>query len=242
MKTADSIIKKTQSDYNIIASHFGRTRKVIWEDLKPFLIKVKKREKVLDLGCGNGRIFSALKKKSVGYVGVDFSESLIAQARKRFPKVKFILADLTKNGIWQELEKEKFDKVFLIAVLHHFPTSFLQKKLLRRINRALKKEGMLFLTVWNLYQIKFWKKHLEQLPKKVVSGFKFKWLWVPYRLQDGRGTTKGVNRFCYGFGKKELEKLLKEQGFKVKKIYYSQKGKKKSWLLGSNLCVEARKV
>lgn len=242
MKRPKEIIKKTQEDYNIIASHFGQTRRVLWQDLKPFLEEVEKGDKVLDLGCGNARVFLALAGKKTDYIGVDFSEKLINQARKRFPKAKFILADITDKRLWQELREEKFDKVFLIAVLHHLPTPLLQRRLLRNIRRVLKNDSLLFLTVWNLWQRRFWKEHLKQLRKKITSGFKFKWLWVPYRLSNGREITREIHRFCYAFCKNELRKLLEKEGFKIEDIYYSKKGKKSNWLHGFNLCATARKM
>lgn len=241
MKKTQEIIRETQVNYNIIASHFGQTRRVLWQDLQPFLAQVKEKDKVLDLGCGNGRIFLALEDKKVDYVGVDFSEELINQAKKRFSKTTFILADLTDKNLWQKLEKQKFDKVFLIAVLHHLPTPKMQTQLLQRINKVLKKDGLLFLTVWNLWQKKFWKEHFKQLGKKLISGFKFKWLWIPYRLSDGRKIKREIYRFCYAFGKNELKKLLRKEDFEIEKIYYSKKGVKSDWFHGFNLCAEVKK-
>ena len=209
--------------------------------MKPFLKKVKEKERFLDLGCGNGRVFLALKDKKVDYIGVDFSKELIAQAQKRFPEAKFILADLTEESLWKKLGKEKFDKVFLVAVLHHFPTPLLQEQLLKRINIVLKEDGQLFLTVWNLWQKKFWQEHFKQLGKKIISGFKLKWLWVPYRLSDGREVKREVYRFCYAFSKKELKNLLEGAGFKIEALYFSRKGKEVNWFKGFNLCVKARK-
>lgn len=196
---------------------------------------------VLDLGCGNGRLLLALEEKNIYYTGVDFSENLISQAKKRFPKGQFTVADLTDEKPWQDLGKEKFNKVFLIAVLHHFPTLELQKKLVKRIKTVLKKDGQLFLTVWNLYQIRFWPDHLKQFWKKITSGMQFQWLWIPYRLSDGREIKREINRFCYAFTKKELNALITKEGLKLEKIYYSKRGEETNWIKGFNLCLIARK-
>jgi ubiquinone/menaquinone biosynthesis C-methylase UbiE len=49
-------------------------------------------QKVLELGCGDGRLLAALKP-SRG-VGVDFSEEMIRRARQKFPYLQFIHADV----------------------------------------------------------------------------------------------------------------------------------------------------
>src|SRR5215208_4489717 len=54
-----------------------------------FLIPPGKR--VLELGCGSGRILAALEP-SYG-VGVDFSPATIAKARALFPNLNFVLGD-----------------------------------------------------------------------------------------------------------------------------------------------------
>jgi cyclopropane fatty-acyl-phospholipid synthase-like methyltransferase len=45
-------------------------------------------QKVLDLGCGNGRLFKILKNKNVKYVGVDNSEKLLLEAQKQYSEDK----------------------------------------------------------------------------------------------------------------------------------------------------------
>jgi len=222
------IIKKTRRDYNIIAEHFSEKRGRLWPDLKPFLKYVQPGDKVLDAGCGNGRLYGELKNKKAAYLGIDFSQKLLEIARKKHSQADFRQGDLIKRETWQGLEG--FDICFCLALLHHLPTRFLQLKTLKFIQQSLKKDGLLVLSVWNLWQKKFWKLHLKQLFWKISQGFKLKWLLVPYRVSDGQKTIKEVNRFCYAFCPEEIRKLVQEAGFKVKE--------KKS---GRNLCLIAQK-
>src|SRR4051794_15466821 len=60
------------------------------EDLRYLEFVVPQGLRVLELGCGDGHLLAALKP-SFG-VGVDFSEGMIAQARKTYPHLTFHVA------------------------------------------------------------------------------------------------------------------------------------------------------
>lgn len=50
--------------------------------------------RVLDLGCGEGSFTHKLFEKYGSVTGVDYSEELLRVARKKFPKIIFVVADL----------------------------------------------------------------------------------------------------------------------------------------------------
>jgi len=225
-------LSKTRDDYNIISQKFTETRKKnLWIDLRPFLKLVKAKDRALDLGCGSGRLYRILRNKKIDYLGLDFSKGLLKMAKKDFPKIKdkFKLFDLTKERDWQKINK-KYDVVLCIAVFHHLPEKKQHELALKQIRKALKKDGILILTVWNLYRKKFHKMHLKQIFWKIFKGFKFKWLLVPFKISDGKKVVLKIDRFMYGFTKQELESLITESGFKILK--------RKS---GNNLCFAAKK-
>jgi ubiquinone/menaquinone biosynthesis C-methylase UbiE len=51
---------------------------------------------VLDLGCGAGRTTVGLARRSYQVVGVDLSETLLGQARRRYPQLDFRVMDATQ--------------------------------------------------------------------------------------------------------------------------------------------------
>ena len=63
---AEYLLKKTIQDYNLIAEEFSRTRERIWPEMRflfdEYLIP---GEKILDIGCGNGRFLEIFKEKKV---------------------------------------------------------------------------------------------------------------------------------------------------------------------------------
>jgi SAM-dependent methyltransferase len=62
------------------------------EDLLYLKFVIPEGSRILELGCGTGHLLAALKP-SYG-VGVDFSEGMIAEARKAHPELTFLLGDI----------------------------------------------------------------------------------------------------------------------------------------------------
>ena len=93
------------TDYDIIASHFSHTRKYVWEDIKPFLDIIEPKSRVLDLGCGNGRILQELKTKQIDYLGIDQSKKLLKMAEKHYPSYTFKYGDITKTSTFKGLKE-----------------------------------------------------------------------------------------------------------------------------------------
>jgi SAM-dependent methyltransferase len=228
-----AIFKQTKKDYNTIAHHFSQKRSHMWQELKPYLNYVKKKDKILDAGCGNARLLSALEEKNkltkedINYLGIDFSKELIKIARKKHPKVEFKITDLNKNKTFKNLKN--FDIVFCLATLHHFPTKTLQQKLIRNLKKTLKKEGILVISVWNLWQKQYIKIHLKQLKLKIRNK-NLKWFKVPYKIPKSNKAVIKANRFCYSFTKKDLENLIKKENLNI--IKQTQ---------GKNLCLAVKK-
>lgn len=50
---------------------------------------------VLDAGCGTGRVATELARRGFDCVGVDLSESMLAEARAAAPELEWVQADLT---------------------------------------------------------------------------------------------------------------------------------------------------
>ena len=115
-------------------------RRNIWKDVLDFVKKIKGR--TLDVGCGNGDVTKLLKNA----VGVDISEKLLEEARKKSSN-KFIKAKCEDLPF----DDNYFDNVLLVAVLHNLKKTS-RKKCLSEIHRVLKTKGKLFLSVWCKYK------------------------------------------------------------------------------------------
>jgi tRNA (uracil-5-)-methyltransferase TRM9 len=218
---AKYLLEKTRQDYNLIADEFSVTRKEIWPELT-FLVEdySAEGEKILDLGCGNGRWFKLFQKKKVDYIGVDFSEKLIEIAKRNCPRAKFQTADVFNLPF----PSDYFDKVYNIAVLHHIPSKELRLQSLKETKRVLKPGGVLILTAWKFHD----KKELFLLFKYTIlklagkSGLDFKDVLEPWG--------KKIKRYYHCFSKKELKNLINKSDFKIKQsgIIKNTKGNRRN--------------
>jgi trans-aconitate methyltransferase len=77
------------------------------------LLDVKKRERILDLGCGTGHLTQRIHERGGVAVGIDSSQDMILQAKETYHDVDFEVAD----GTGFHFDKP-FDAVFSNATLH----------------------------------------------------------------------------------------------------------------------------
>lgn len=73
---------------------------------------------ILDLGCGPGNFAEVLHDKGYkNYLGIDFSEVCVQQARERIPDFEFVVGDLY-DGEVQEIF-DRYDVFICIETLEH---------------------------------------------------------------------------------------------------------------------------
>jgi ubiquinone/menaquinone biosynthesis C-methylase UbiE len=106
----------TGNFYNLIQDIIGRQK--AWDYVINRFIVPENDNQLLDIGCGTADILNFLPE-SVSYTGFDFNEKYINTAKKRYGnKGKFILKRVDEY-IFSPEEKEQFDIVIVIGVLHH---------------------------------------------------------------------------------------------------------------------------
>ncbi len=109
-------------------------------------------ERVLDLGCGEGRhAISAYLTADVHVIGLDLSEHDLATARQRLSEFVGDEAPRSKSctfvhgsGHNLPFEDDSFDKVICAEVLEHIPD---YESFLREIRRVLKPGGLFAVSV-----------------------------------------------------------------------------------------------
>ena len=87
----------------------------VWEKAKGLveLLAPKPGERILDLGCGTGALTAEIAACGAEVFGIDRSVDMIAEARKKFPTLRFEVIDARELSFVGE-----FDAVFSNAVLH----------------------------------------------------------------------------------------------------------------------------
>ncbi len=77
------------------------------------LLKPEPGERILDIGCGTGQLTSEIARSGAHVIGLDSSPDMLAEARKNFPDLEFVLGDASAFQF-----SEPFDAVFSNAALH----------------------------------------------------------------------------------------------------------------------------
>lgn len=216
-KIAKQIITDTAKAYEQISGHFSATRQYNWQEIKKITDKyVKPRHSILDLGCGNGRLLSILPDQ-INYLGLDFSVSLIKEAKKyalkhkkNNQKVTFRVSSLLNL----DSLKDKYDCIFAIASLHHVPSDQYRNQVVKGISQLLKPEGIFIMTNWNLFQPKY-IKYINQ-NSSLDPNLDPNDSLIPWHNQEKKLIT---NRFYHAFDQNEIKQLLQVNGFRVIKNY-----------------------
>ncbi|MCI0474932.1 MAG: class I SAM-dependent methyltransferase [Anaerolineales bacterium] len=220
------LIAINQKFYSEFASAFSETRSSAQTRLDRIVAYIGDAGKILDLGCGNGRLAERLERegKRASYVGVDASPQLIAIATARKMQLRHIAADFFVGDITQAswtrsvpFANASFDIALALAVLHHIPSFDLRAAVLRDLRALLKPGARLILTNWAF-------DRNERQRKRIVAwsdaGFD------PRDLETGDALLAwkrgGVGyRFCHLITKEEMMRLADASGFQVVKQYYA---------------------
>ena len=188
--------KKIAAVYDQIAPNFSLSRGKLSPTARKLLPTLPPKAVVLDLGCGNGVLLSALPVDA-NYTGIDISKSLIQEAKRLHPGNQFIQADIAKNETYEKLPQ--FDLIVCLATLHHLPKSSDHLFVLQQIKKHLKPSGIILVSAWHLWKLKFLRYHVS-----------FRHLAIPFH--------GGPKRLFYAFTKQELLNLAKKVGLTLSEI------------------------
>ncbi len=193
--------------YDQISPEFSASRVLAWPELSVVIPYIQDGFKILDLGCGAGRLLTALASsaKKFDYTGIDFSEGLISEARRLFPERNFLLADM--NHL--DFAPQSFNLVCAVASFHHLPSPREREKLLKDVYRWLKPGGYFFMTNWNLWQKKYRRYYFKNFWRKKS----WRDFYIPWQSASTEKFT--LWRYYHSFGLNELAGLLKRAGFRV---------------------------
>ncbi len=190
--------------YNEIGDDFDKSRRVMWPEfgaIKKLLVDTirnsEKKLRMLDSGCGNGRMAHFFKDFPLTYYGYDGSKTLIKKAKEWWKKECADAQLKTHFSIGTLLEKkysQPFDVILSSAVIHHLPTEELHLAYLKKLHAQLTNDGFLYISTWNLWQ----PKYMDTIDKKTHA------CYVPWGTKT---------RFYYAFEHTEFIELLTEAGF-----------------------------
>jgi len=215
------LLKIVSSGYEDIAEAFNETRK---KPMKPLVydivekLSIKDGDKILDIGCGNGRFLDVLinKKNNINwdYLGVDNSTKLIQYAREKYSN-KFEVINIIDL---KEIKKNNFKYIFSWAVFHHLPGNNLRLKFLQDTYNLIDFDGVVVFSVWKLRNRKnFFGLSLRSFLEQILRG---RILDFGDLIFNWKGNKNGEirSRYYHAFSKKSLLKLISKTNFKIEKF------------------------
>lgn len=159
---------------------------------------------ILDDGCASGRMANEISKifPKAKITAIDVYKKAVAYGTKKYPHLKFELADAHKLPF----KSNSFDMVICYEVIEHLVNP---KKALLEMKRVMKKNGYTLVAMdsgnW-MFRAVWW------ISEKTISR-----VWLGAHLHP--------------FKHSELEDLIEEVGFKIKRKHFSHYGMEVSFLL-----------
>lgn len=216
---AQTLLALNQCFYREFAPIFAETRSVGDTALRCILPYIPPAARVLDVGCGNGRLAALLDRERPGarYTGLDFVEEMVAIAQSAAGELReieahFYVADIAVPG-WSASFRPfaPFDVVAALAVLHHIPGLARRALVLREVASLLDVRGCLILSVWQFLEN-------ARMQRKLVP---WKELGIPEEclepgdyLLDWKRGGRGL-RYCHLVDEAELGRLAAESGLRI---------------------------
>jgi len=215
--------------YSTFAASFSETRSESARELERILPYIAQGARVLDIGCGNGRIAAMLsrRQRAVVYVGVDSSAEMIARCKMQanvkwqeadqIPSIKFFVADIMQPD-WARClvgEPVLFDCVLMLAVLHHIPGQDTRLRILQQVCDLLAPQGLVIASTWQFLEN-------ERMRKKIVPwstvGIDERELEPGDKLLSWKRGGTGL-RYCHWIGEEEMCMLAAAAGLAVAETF-----------------------
>ncbi len=121
-------------------------------------LDLKSGDRVLELGCGVGRIGREIAPHVAHWHGTDISANMIEVARERLREHANVgFTELARSSL-QPLDNASFDKAYCVAVFIHMDKEdfFLY---LEEMARVLKPGGLIYFDVWNMASAVGWRRY-----------------------------------------------------------------------------------
>ena len=164
-------------------------------------LNLKKKEKILEIGCGSGALLKFFVKKYKIY-GADYSKCLISLANKALPQGSFKLTEASKI----DYKKSFFQAVIMQSCIQYFSSEKYFSRVIEKTSKILGKNGKLF--IGEIVDEDNLKKFIEYRKKKIgIENYK--------KLYTGE---KNRNLKFFTISRDQIIKILKKK-FKNFEIY-----------------------
>lgn len=200
------------------ADAFWRSGEEVLDDsLRRFDLKLRGDERVLEIGCGIGRISRALARRTGEVVGIDVSEEMIGRGTEALRDMSNVSLHLTAGLDLSEFANDSFDFGYSFVTFQHIPDAAITCNYIAELGRVLRPGGLALFQVSQhpaFHRREFWGRPrigervsglLGRAPKGVLEP---EWLGSTVSKADlvaaldrGRLTLEGIDGertlFCF---------------------------------------------
>ena len=130
------------TDYDEYAPTYARARSAVpwvFQPLRRVAVRLPSKSAVLEIGCGTGNYIGALAgvRPDLACSGLDASDSMLREARRRAPGVPFVRADAARGLPYAD---QSISFAFAVDVIHYIRDL---RRFLTEIHRVLDPGGQL---------------------------------------------------------------------------------------------------
>ena len=170
-------------------------------------------KRILDVGCGNGRHTLELTRRGYAVVGIDLSESMLAQGRQ-IAEFENLTVDLIQRDARELKYHEEFDTVIMLCegAFSLMEEDEMDRLILANTFRALRANGKLILTAPNAVFMLTQQSDASFDPVTFRETFKLEKI-----IPDGRKKMLDCTQRYYTCP--ELNWLLRQVGFKTVEFF-----------------------
>lgn len=177
--------------------------------LKDILGNPKQAGKILDSGCGTGRLLIPLHEAGYNIEGIDLSQRHLDVIHDEYPGLKAIKEDWTDL---KNISDKQYNSIFSLGrnILHEY-TPDRQRKMFEETNRILRKGGKYIFDIPDPKKgqydnlIKSFRKITQE--KNHIAGFRKNTI---YDSPDGKNFF-----FRYAYSHEDIANLANDNGFKI---------------------------
>ena len=222
--TVERLLRVNRQFYDRFGEAFAATRGRRQPGLQRLLPYLPTAGRLLDVGCGNGRLARLLDDdgRALDYLGVDSSPRLLEIARQGTAALSSVGAsfqyiDITIPGWSSALPAASFHAVLLLGVLHHLPGFALRRDVLAALRPLLADGAVVAVSTWQFLnearlrgKIVPWGEAGLHLPEVDPGDYLLDW------RRGGRGL-----RYCHLVDESELAALARATGFFLADLYFA---------------------
>jgi len=182
-------------------------------------LELKKKDKILDIGCGDGVWYLELLKQGFDITGIDVSDKDLEKLKHRAKIMG--LSTKVKNEDAQKMsfENNYFDKILSACTIEHIPDD---DAVFKKAYQILKNKGRFVISI-PLNVNSLYTKIIIRLPRFIKRIFFVKGVVNSVTGKDFIDFHSRKYSHFHNYNEKEIIARLKRIGFKIRKVDYNCK-------------------